>query len=171
MFHGGFGLLNFVGLPKPTFHAYRFLSKMGEYFISKGNNYLATMDENAKLRMIIYNFPEEYTKAIPISPYPKRDLIDEIERIGNDKQFKIVIKSDKPIEKLRIEMIDKEHGNALYEWEKMGFKEYLSKEEVRTLREKLLQGKTYYVNIDKSQTLVLTLPRWAIVLIEEVRAL
>ncbi|HEV7779831.1 MAG TPA: glycoside hydrolase [Chitinophagaceae bacterium] len=29
-FHGGFGLLNLQGIPKPTFHAYKFMSELGK---------------------------------------------------------------------------------------------------------------------------------------------
>lgn len=36
-FHGGFGLLNYQGLKKPAFHAYRFLSRLGETEIANAD--------------------------------------------------------------------------------------------------------------------------------------
>ena len=41
-FHGGFGLINFQGIVKPAFHAYRFLNQLGEEEVFRTDGFLAT---------------------------------------------------------------------------------------------------------------------------------
>lgn len=168
IFHGGFGLLNFYGIPKPTFHVYKFLNRLGGYLLSKGDWYIATIDENNKLKMIVYNFPKEYTQTVPISPYPNRSIIEEVEKIGAEEEFNITIRGEKPINQLKIEVLDRENGNAIYEWQKMGCREYLTQNEINALKERALKTQVHFVNLDNKQRFFLKLQSWAIALIEEI---
>ena len=42
IFHGGFGMINYQGIVKPTFHAYRFLHSLGDEILSAGSGGVVT---------------------------------------------------------------------------------------------------------------------------------
>jgi xylan 1,4-beta-xylosidase len=43
-FHGGFGLINHHGIPKPAYHGFRFLSQLGDYELGRGPGWIVTAD-------------------------------------------------------------------------------------------------------------------------------
>jgi len=57
-FHGGFGLMTYRGIPKPSFHAYRFLSRLGTRLTSADDWYACTRYEEPSLgwRILIWNY-------------------------------------------------------------------------------------------------------------------
>lgn len=56
-FHGGFGLLNFQGLRKPTFYAYQFLNRLGEDELTNGDaESWACRDTRGGIQVLLWNF-------------------------------------------------------------------------------------------------------------------
>ena len=67
-FHGGFGLINYQGIVKPAFHAYRFLNQLGR----RGNLPLRgfscyAYQNGGRLRAVIYHYPKEHFDAPPFA--------------------------------------------------------------------------------------------------------
>ncbi len=63
-FHGGFGMISYQGIVKPTFHAYRFLNQLGEEEIFRSDGFVATRDKNrGTLVAVAYHYPEEHRLA------------------------------------------------------------------------------------------------------------
>lgn len=48
IFHGGFGLINFQGIVKPTYHAYRFLNMLGNEILSRQDGAIVTRNNQTK---------------------------------------------------------------------------------------------------------------------------
>ncbi len=55
-FHGGFGLVNVQGLRKPSFHGYRFLSRLGEEELADGDSYAVTRRADGSLAILLWNY-------------------------------------------------------------------------------------------------------------------
>ena len=55
IFHGGFGLINFQGLKKPSYYGYWFLSKLGNERLVCGDNYFVTRKED-KIQILMWNY-------------------------------------------------------------------------------------------------------------------
>lgn len=119
-FHGGFGLLNIYGIPKPAYRAYQLLHELGEEifpekfsaktidaWLIKKENYFQLLITNSAL-------PEHQVKTekifLHLKNFPKKCK-------GN------------------IQRVDDTHANAYSQWKKMGKPESLSTKDVRILEE------------------------------------
>ena len=72
-FHGGFGLINFQGLRKPSFYAYQFLNRLGtEELAASGENSWVTRG-NGGMQILFWNYTPPATKQSNQS-YFTRDL-------------------------------------------------------------------------------------------------
>lgn len=68
IFHGGFGLINFQGIVKPAFHAYRMLHQLGDEELHKEEGVVVTRHSDTnKLVAMLYNYPVEVIEAVPVS--------------------------------------------------------------------------------------------------------
>ncbi len=55
-FHGGFGLLNYQSIKKPSYHAYKFLSELGETELANSDSASwACRDKNGNLQLLFWN--------------------------------------------------------------------------------------------------------------------
>jgi xylan 1,4-beta-xylosidase len=72
-FHGGFGLINFQGLRKPSFYAYQFLNRLGaEELVSTDKDSWITRT-NRSIQLLFWNYTPPTTKESN-QIYFKRDL-------------------------------------------------------------------------------------------------
>ncbi|MDR2929474.1 MAG: cellulase family glycosylhydrolase [Propionibacteriaceae bacterium] len=53
-FHGGFGLLGYRQIRKPTYHLYAFMAKMGSQIMSSGPDHLVTRHEDGRLTILAW---------------------------------------------------------------------------------------------------------------------
>ena len=64
-FHGGFGLLNYQGIKKPAYHAFRFMRRLGEFDLaSAGPPSWVTKDSRGNVQALFWDFT-------PVSPPDK----------------------------------------------------------------------------------------------------
>ncbi len=121
VFHGGFGLMNYYGIPKPV---YRCL----QLFHGAGNErYGVTSDcTNGTVEMIALNIP----KGIRLITYnyntPDAPLQDEMIHINLPEVFQNG--------KITIQKIDKDHTNPKQAWIDIGSPEYLKAEHIQYLQ-------------------------------------
>lgn len=171
IFHGGFGLVNFQGIVKPTFHAYRFLHLLGDEELARGEGCIITRkSDNGKISALLYNYPEdEVPISVPISPFPNREIAEEIQSKGSAKHMEIEIHDLKPSARFLIETVDEEHGFAIKRWKEMGQPEPPTREQTAELRKVAMETKKEYVYADKEGKLVLKMKvsPWNIVSIRE----
>ncbi|HEX4275488.1 MAG TPA: glycosyl hydrolase [Bryobacteraceae bacterium] len=117
-FHGGFGLLNLYGVPKPVYRAFQLLHHLGENRLdvegrhSTVDVWVVKKDHAATILMTNLAMPRHaiQTEMVEVSlnaaPLPRRSWIERIEE---------------------------DHANPRREWEEMGKPEYLSPLQVRRL--------------------------------------
>lgn len=119
-FHGGFGLLNIHGIPKPSYRAFQLLSKLDgervEVAINEGSD---TVDcfafrNKEELNILISNY------QVPLSPI-------KAERIN------IVVNGAKNVQAAFLERIDESHANPEKAWVDMGRPKYLNREQIQAL--------------------------------------
>lgn len=120
-FHGGFGLMNTYGIPKPAYRAYQLLYGLGTTIFSvqgkhKTIDVWVTKQEEKKLIIIITN-----------SALPRHEIKTE--------QVNLKLKGLNNIENSYAERIDDEHANAHQRWKEMGSPQTLSKQDVATLEQ------------------------------------
>lgn len=119
-FHGGFGLLNLHGIPKPAYRAFQLLHYVGtERLLVDGIH--PTVDAwvfrgRSRLEVVLTNH------ALPR------------QAIGSERVTLFVADAPLPTSATLVR-IDEEHGNAVRLWREMGEPTYLSADEVARLEE------------------------------------
>ncbi|HWN11475.1 MAG TPA: glycosyl hydrolase [Pyrinomonadaceae bacterium] len=148
-FHGGFGLLNLHGIPKPTYRAFELLHSIGtEQFLVDGLH--ETVDcsvirKDSSLTVLLTNHT---TPGHSIET-------EEIEIRLNH--------ASKPIAAF-IQRIDSDHANPKRLWEEMGQPEYPGRKDVEQLQDasRLVKEKQPIRYKDDTATLKTTLPAHAV---------
>ncbi|WP_372743940.1 hypothetical protein [Lutibacter sp.] len=163
IFHGGFGMINFQGLVKPSYHAYRMLHKLGDQKLYKDDFlFISKKSKDNNIVALAYNYPKEYVNAVP-SGKDKREK-------GTSKELKFTLKGLKPGATFKIEILDKDHGNIHNFWEALGKPEPPTREEIKVMKDFANTLKTEYVAAEENGNLNInhTITPWSLVLIEQI---
>lgn len=117
-FHGGFGLLNLYGIPKPTYRAYQLMHRLGQKQLmldgihATVNGWAARRGESVTFLLTNH--------ALPHHP------------IETEKVHLTLADTPQPVQ-VSVERIDQNHANAKRLWCDMGEPEYLSTTQVEQL--------------------------------------
>jgi xylan 1,4-beta-xylosidase len=119
-FHGGFGLLNIHGIPKPSFRAFQLLSKLKgdrlDVAVLEGSltvDCTASVSEEG-ITVLLSNY------QVPLSPVEA-------------EQVSIKIKGVKGLRSASLQRIDETHANPKKAWMEMGSPTYLNREQIQAL--------------------------------------
>jgi len=117
-FHGGFGLMNIYGIPKPAYRAYELLHRLGNELLKVTGEH-ETVDvwiarKMGTINIMITNL------ALPLHPI-KTEIV------------KVHIENTKKVKTSFIERIDDDHANARKTWKNMGSPGSLKPNEVSAL--------------------------------------
>ncbi|MBJ2175928.1 hypothetical protein JBL43_16860 [Aureibaculum sp. A20] len=163
IFHGGFGMINFQGLVKPSYHAYRMLHQLGDQKLYKDDYlFVSKKSSDGNIVALAYNYPKEYENAVP-SGRDKRET-------GTVKNLDFTLTGLKAGSMFEIEILDKDHGNIHNFWETMGTPEPPTREEVRVMKDYANTMKKEFVKADKNGVLTIkhSITPWSLVLIKQV---
>ena len=168
IFHGGFGMINFQGIAKPTFHAYRFLNLLGDQEIGREDGWFASRhSRDGSLSILLYHYPEEAKITPPVAR--ERVEAENFQAIGQPKTFQGRVSGLKPRATLTVETVDRNSGFAIKGWDEMGRPEPPNREQTRQLRKMALATRKEQVVADEHGNLELdlTLQPWSILSIRE----
>jgi xylan 1,4-beta-xylosidase len=119
-FHGGFGLLNLHGIPKPAYRAYQLLHRLGTQRLAVEGRH-GTVDAWA-----VRGEEGELTVLLTNHALPRHPITTELARVE-------LTHTQEPRAAF-VERIDERHANPRRAWEEMGRPEYLSQREVDALQ-------------------------------------
>lgn len=168
IFHGGFGLINYQGIVKPTFHAYQFLNALGDESLARTDGAVITRhNDTGKLTALAYLYPSEVTMSLPMA----RTLATAEAMLTNGypEELKVSLTGLPPRAAIEVETLDKTHGNAVAAWEAMGEPEPPTREETQALRQTANATKRELFHADDSGRFVLSRPiqPWSLVLVQQ----
>ena len=163
IFHGGFGMINYQGLVKPSYHAYRMLHQLGDEELFK-NDYLfvSRKSANGKIVALAYNYPKEYYGSVPAG----NNKLEE----GTSRMLDFKLTGLQAGKMFKIEILDKDHGNIHNSWEAMGKPEPPTREQIKVMKKAANALKTEVVSADKDGNLIIKheITPWSLVLIEQI---
>ncbi|MDF1548656.1 MAG: glycoside hydrolase [Bacteroidales bacterium] len=171
MFHGGFGMINYQGIVKPVFHAYRFLNMLGDEEINREGNKIVTRDSKTGfITALTYNYPDEIKTAVPISK-ENREAAEKILHTGSAKKISIRLSGLKPGSTFEVEIVDENNGFALTKWKEMGMPDHASREQTKELKEYAMATKKYTLKSDNNGYLVwdIELLPWAVAVLKQIK--
>jgi xylan 1,4-beta-xylosidase len=144
-FHGGFGLLNIYGIPKPAYRAYELLHRLGEEKLPVGGHH-PTVDcwmtrKDKTITVLLANF------ALPKHTVSTEAVDIKIDGISS-------------IKKATLERVDEKHANATTAWREMGRPKSLTHDLVKTLEDasRLVQAPLEVQVQNQSATFMIPLP-------------
>ena len=164
IFHGGFGMINFQGLVKPSFHAYRMLNQLGdEKIYYKDPLFISRSSKTGKLSAIAFNYPKEYEQTVP----SMQNFTNYMN--ASSKTLDIVLEGLNPNACFEIEVLDKMHGNVYDAYLNMGAPHSPNIREIEFLRQKAWDTVKEIVKVDEDGRLILKrdLDPWCCILIRE----
>ena len=164
IFHGGFGMINFQGLVKPSFHAYRMLNQLGdEKIYYKDPLFISRSSKTGKLSAIAFNYPKEYEQTVP----SMQNFTNYMN--ASSKTLDIVLEGLNPNACFEIEVLDKMHGNVYYAYLNMGAPHSPNIREIEFLRQKAWDTVKEIVKVDEDGRLILKrdIDPWSCILIRE----
>ncbi len=114
-FYGGFGLIAAGGIPKPSYHAFRLLHKVGDRRIPlNSESALLTLRSDGTVVLAVWNY------ASPDQP-------------GSTRDFVVHFKNTKA-QQAQVWRLDSDHGDVHSAYEKMGAPRYPTQAELQQLR-------------------------------------
>jgi xylan 1,4-beta-xylosidase len=119
-FHGGFGLLNLHGIPKPVYHAFALLHRLG-------NELLPVEGQHPTVDAFVVRGAGSACVLLANHALPRQPIGPE--------RVRVRLAGAPSPRTASVERIDQEHGNAKRLWQEMGEPEYLSEPEVERLKD------------------------------------
>ncbi|MFJ8019470.1 beta-xylosidase [Streptomyces sp. NPDC096311] len=168
-FHGGFGLINFQGIAKPTFHAYRFLHALGDELVVRRPGAVVTRETaTGRLTALAYHYPPEMPYSVPLST-PGRDVVEATLALGSPEVLEIELTGLPAGATVTVEILEPGSGDALTAWRELGSPDPLSREDIAFLREAAAITRTEVLRADRDGGLRHTrsLPPWSVVLVTQ----
>ena len=163
-FHGGFGMINFQGFVKPSFHAYRMLHQLGdEKIFYEDPLFVSRHSSTGKITAVAFNYPKEFEQAVPsklqFHTYMK----------ASSKQLHTVLTGLCPGTCFMIETLDKEHGNVYDDFKAIGSPNSPNKEQTAYLKDRAWATQKEMVKVadDGTLTINMELQPWTCILIEQ----
>jgi xylan 1,4-beta-xylosidase len=169
IFHGGFGLINYQGIVKPAFHAYRFLNCLGDELLASSSVGVVTRDrKSGRLSALVYNYPAEMRTAVPTTG--SLTEADQMAGSGELQPVDIVLTGMPVNASVVIEILDQNHGSATAAWEAMGRPDPPTREQTRVLRKAAQETQKEMLPTDATGSFVVhrRLAPWAVLLLRQI---
>ena len=164
IFHGGFGMINYQGIVKPSFHAYRMLHQLGDQKLYYSEPlFVSRSSKTGKISAVAFNYPKEFEQTVPgagdLNKYMK----------ASAKKLDVTLINLKKNATFGVEILDNEHGNIKPVYDAMGAPHSPDRDQTAGLKKKAWDTQK---NILKSNTkgelsLNMELAPWECVLITE----
>lgn len=163
-FHGGFGMINFQGLVKPSFHAYRMLHQLGdEKLYYTDPLFVSRSSQTGKVAALAFNYPAEYENAVPSA----KNFNNYMQ--ASSKKINLALKGLKPNAAFEVETLDQKHGNVYEDYLEIGAPHSPGREEIAYLKKAARNTAKQIIKADANGTLTwqTELLPWSCVLIKE----
>lgn len=132
-FHGGFGLVNFQGVAKPTFHAYRMLNALGDVVLAKRDGLVVTRHSaSGRITALAYNFPADVTDSLSFGDEAQAEQM--LQR-GANRDFALDLTGVAPNARFLFDQLDKHHGDVFHVWKTIGSPNAPDRTQTRVLKE------------------------------------
>ncbi|MGN1020085.1 MAG: hypothetical protein ACI4O7_06900 [Aristaeellaceae bacterium] len=118
-FHGGFGLMSMHGIPKPAWHAYRFLHLLGDTVVARQEESIVTRKADGSVQLLAWNYARDVLTAPPLAAYPDHDGARAVQRRGEPRSLTLTLTHLQPGAAFILERMAEE-DTAAFLWDRMG---------------------------------------------------
>ncbi|MEO7766427.1 MAG: hypothetical protein ABIS01_03335, partial [Ferruginibacter sp.] len=129
IWHGGFGMINYQGIVKPSFHAYKMLHELGDEILHREEGLIVTRNSNSqKIISLLYHYPAEQKNVVDGN-------VDQVLNMGMPRKFNVDVKGLKAFANVMVEILDRNNGFAYPKWKAMGSPEPPTRQQTKQLKE------------------------------------
>ena len=170
-FHGGFGLINYQGIKKPAYHAYRFLNQLGDQELHREDGLIVTRQASTgRHTALFYHYPLE--SSLPGCKSDDLSAIHDAEKraaSGQPRTFRLQLSGLKPGARFSVETID-ESCCVMPLFRQLGYPSCLTPAEIALMRSVADHGQLALLVADERGQLdqEFVLPAWALLLVKEI---
>ncbi len=155
LFYGGYGMIALRRIPKPSFHAFTLLHRLGTERLSAGRGPLiATRRADESIAVLLWNFTPRDEEGNPVAGRTVKITLN-LRGLGNRRNATII-------------RVDDEHGSALPAYRGMGSPRYPTLDQIDALRRaaQLPAAEALSVSPGDPAAVSAELPPYSIALIE-----
>jgi len=135
--NSNFGLLGMRGVPRPSFHAFTLLHKLGYAELkSDSNAVLATRRKDGSAALLVWNL-------IPKLPGQKSGMGNQLVQSGDQygaagdvSTFTLSLEGSHHYRTARVTRVDEKHGNVLRAYQEIGSPQYPTREQIEDLKKR-----------------------------------
>ncbi len=167
-FHGGFGMINYQGIKKPSYYAYKFLNELGDIELETSDNYIVTKESDmGKVRALAWNYESDSMKTA-VTMTQSFAAAEAVVAEGKPSKLTIELEGLKPGAVFSIEAVNSDNGCAMGLYKKLGYPSSLTPAMIQLLKKKADCPDTDIITADNDGKLIInrTLAPWEIVLIK-----
>ncbi|NLM34306.1 MAG: helix-turn-helix domain-containing protein [Clostridiales bacterium] len=128
VFFGYPGLVNDMGIKKPSYYAYYLLNKLGDRLVAQDNGYIVTKSADG-FQILLYNFYDNLDSLIPLKEHSNLKALKSVA----SKKLSLNITNIQSNIKVTSYEINENEGSSFNYWLQMGKPNRLSKEEKEIL--------------------------------------
>ncbi len=156
LYHGGPGMFTYNGIPKAHYNAFRFLNRLGDKLIGKGDGYFITKKES-RIIILAYNYEHYSNSFTSISPSGDSNEnrytpFTEMRNVEFRVEFSN-LSNDKCL--VRERFINQSYGSSYDTWVQMGNQPLYHEEDLDLLRQQSQPGAFFHTEITKDHLLSL----------------
>lgn len=165
IFHGGFGLINFQGIYKPTYHAYRMLHQLGDRMLHyDGSVAVSRCSDSGKIVALAFNYPVEYESHVPGAEDRGKYMN------ASSKHVNLTVSNLAPNTLFEVEILDSDHGDVSRAMQSMAVSANSTREEIELLKNISTGTLKKVVSADANGNLIFDeeLQPWACAMIKQI---
>ncbi|MFC4616606.1 xylan 1,4-beta-xylosidase [Cellulomonas algicola] len=164
-FHGGFGLLTHRQVPKPTYHLFAFLARMGRHVLARGDDHLVCVDDEGRVTVLAWQ-PVGGTDGAPAHERHELRLSVPV-GVGAGGDADGVVGGPATAFVVR-ERVNEHEGNAFAAWRELGRPFSPTERQVDVLRDLARPSSAHaaYPVVDGRVSLDLSLARHEVTFVE-----
>jgi xylan 1,4-beta-xylosidase len=161
-FHGGFGLVNFQGIAKPAFHAYRFLHGLGDEVLAADVDHIVSRYADGRISAVLCNYAADRMAPLECR---RREQVDAVLAACDPAAAQITLTHLPPGARFVLEQLDNEHGCAVTRWQAMGMPPSPSRRQIAELKAAAADTLIDPLQADDAGVLRISrnLPPWAVI--------
>ncbi|MBQ9031695.1 MAG: helix-turn-helix domain-containing protein [Parasporobacterium sp.] len=135
--HGGSGLMSKDGIPKPTYFALYFLSKLGTDLIGQGPGYLAVQNSPNNIYILCYNhknlkYDYKYEEENTVNVYNVNTMFQDQDFL----QIRFMVHGLEAGQEYVIKrhVVNQESGSVIDEWKRLGYEPEMRSNDIQYMK-------------------------------------
>ena len=163
----GFGLLGMRGVPRPSFHTFALLHKLGDVQLDAGDGpILATRRADGSLAILVWNLIPQPPGQRSATGDPLLQAAAQYDQKGEALNLILALDGSHSHKRAHISRVDGSSGSFRRAYQDMGSPAYPTRDQIAELKRKSALAAPETVSVDKQNQLTLSVPPNGIALVE-----